>query len=447
VLLAGLVGDPVWEYRASNGAWTTNAPATVKWPSAWRTFTRWEYEAGSPPRDDDPTSFTSVPTNITLNGISACRASLPGYGPGILDLTIGQGAPGTGLWAYVFASVKAERDQEVVMHTAASGPVKFWVDGKLVTTPMRLTKGEHVLAGRVESGEREWNLAGCFVPVGTEARRVTPPAVDIQLPAPLPWPANASTIALVGDPQSGPPWAGIARAVTKAKPDALVIIGDLVSDGMQADKWRQTFIADLPRNIPMLAVIGNHDRRAPLFDQLGGLTWTREINGGLLVGIDGGLDWSPGSAHAQWLEQVLAGATNKFKFVLSHYPAYSSRNHGKLADDGRLLERPSRIARDQLVPLLEKYHVAAMFGGHDHGYERSELPSGLTTITTAGGGAGLYPKRNDSRQNPYSTLLVDKHHYGLLRIEGTKAVFTAVTADGQTIDARTWTLAPDGTCR
>lgn len=447
VLLAGLVGDPVWEYRTSNSAWTTNAPASVKWPSAWRTFTRWEYEAGSPPRDDDPASFTSVPTNITLNGISACRASLPGYGPGILDLTIGQGAPRTGLWAYVFASVKVDRDQEVVMHTATSGPAKFWMDGKPVAGPLRLAKGAHILAGRVESGEREWNLAGCFVPIGTQARRVAPPAVNVALPAMLPWPTNAATVALVGDPQSGAPWRDIAGALSRAKPDALVIIGDLVNDGMVADKWNQTFFVNVPTNLPWLAVIGNHDRRAPLFDQFGGLTWAREINGALLVGIDGGLDWSPGSAHARWLETTLAGATNKFKFVLSHYPAYSSRNHGKLADDGRLLERSSRIARDQLVPLLEKYRVAAMFCGHDHGYERSELPSGLTTITTAGGGAGVYPKRDDSRQNPYSTVLVDKHHYSLLRIDGRKAVFTAVTADGQTIDTRTWTLASDGTCR
>jgi hypothetical protein len=207
-----------------------------------------------------------------------------------------------------------------------------------------------------------------------------------------------------------------------------------------AGKWNDTFVANAPTNLPWVAVIGNHDRRAPLFEQFGGLCWTREISGALLVGIDGGLDWSPGSDNAKWLEKTLAGATNRFKFVVSHYPAYSSRNHGKLAPDGRLLERPSRIAREQIVPILEKCGATAMFCGHDHGYERSELPSSLTAITTAGGGAGLYPKRDDRSQNPYSTLTVDKHHYSLLRTEGGKATFTAITADGTVIDTRTWTL-------
>jgi 3',5'-cyclic AMP phosphodiesterase CpdA len=280
-----------------------------------------------------------------------------------------------------------------------------------------------------------------------EARRVAPAAVALSMPAVVPWPAKLAapgqrlTLGLVGDPQSGQAWAGLAAALDQAKPDAVVFIGDLVSDGLAPGKWNQSFFGPTANgltNLPWLAVIGNHDRRAPLFENYGGLTWTRELAGALLVGIDGGLDWSPASAHAQWLERTLAAATNRFKFVFSHYPAYSSRNHGKLAADGLVLERPSRVARLQLVPLLEKHGVTAMFCGHDHGYERSELPSGLTAITTAGGGGGLYPKHEDGRANPHSSLLVDKHHFGLLQLGPDEAVFTARTADGTIIDSRTW---------
>jgi hypothetical protein len=442
-------GDPVWEYRSPRGVWTTESPATVKWPTSWRTYTPWEYATGSA-TNDDPRSFQSVPTAMTLNGVSACRASLPAYGPGILDLTVGQGAPRTGLWAYVFASVKVERDQEVVMHTTASGPSEFWLDGQPVPTPLRLTKGEHLLAGRVGSGEREWNLAGCFLPVGTEARRVKPSSVaPLRLPPLVAWPTNdlarrlPATVALVGDPQSGGPWRGIAGGVQRARVDALFLVGDLVVDGLSVDKWNQTFLApalDTLTNLPWRAVIGNHDRRASVFEQLGGARWSCEVGGALFVGVDGGLDWSPGSANTKWLENTLAGSSSQFKFVLSHYPAYSSRNHGKLAADGLVLERSSRVARTQIVPVLEKHRVTAMFSGHDHGYERSELPSGLAHIVTAGGGAGVYPKFENGRANPHSTVMVDKHHYGLLRIERDKVVFTAVALDGQTIDTRTWTL-------
>jgi hypothetical protein len=440
-----LVGDPHWEYRLPDGAWTTNAPGPVQWPSSWRTFTRWDYETDTPPHDDDPRAFTNVPAALTFNGISACRASLPNYGPGVLDLTVGQGAPRTGLWAYVFGQVTASRDAEVVMHTAASGRVEFWLNGQPVTGPVRLNKGDHVLAGRVSSSAKDWFLAGCFAPVGTEVRRVTPPPSPVPMPARVLWPTGLSqppaTVALVGDPQSGPPWRDIARALATAKPDAMIIIGDLVKDGLSPTGWNKTFFEPASTaltNIPWLAVMGNHDRQSPLLERFGGAKWTREIGGALFVGIDGGLDWSPGGDHARWLEHVLGAASNRFKFVISHYPAYSSRNHGKLADDGRVLERPTRIARTQILPLLENYRVTALLAGHDHGYERSELPGGLTHIVTAGGGAGLYPVHENGRANPFSTKLVDQHHYSLLRLEGADAVFTAVTADGTVIDSRTW---------
>ncbi len=449
---ASLLADPVWEYRLGQTPWSTNLPAAaatgVAWPRSWRTFTRWEFETGTPARDDDPAAFTNVPAALTLNGISACRASLPNYGAGILDLTVGQGAPGTGRWAYVFGEVKAERETEVVLHTAASGPSQFWLDGQPVTkTPLRIRRGTHVLAGRVASGPQEWNLAGVFLPVGVEARRTQPAAPALALPARKNWPTNTLarqlpvTVALVGDPQSGAVWHQNAQALSAARPDALIIIGDLVKDGLSAAGWQATFFepaANLLPEVPWLAVLGNHDRRAGLFGQFGGSNWAVEIGGALFVGIDGGLDWSSGRPPSRWLEQTLAGATNRWKFVVSHYPAYSSRNHGKLADDGRVLEYPSRMARQFVVPLLEKHGVTALFCGHDHGYERSELPSGLTTITTAGGGAGLYQVYEDGRANLFAKVVVDKHHYSLLRIGARQATFTAVTAEGSTIDTRAW---------
>lgn len=441
-------GDSVWEYRIAGGDWSTTAPITVAWPKFWRTYTRWEYDGGTPPHDDAPRMFTNVPSSMVLNGVSACRASLPTYGPGILDMTVGQGAPRKGLWAYVFSALKVGRDQEVVMHIAASGPTQFWIDGLPVVAPLRLTEGEHILAGRVDSGEDDWYVTGCFLPVGMEARRAEPPAVDIVMPAIMGWPANmlasrkSATIALAGDPQSAGAWRRVAHAIAGSGADALVLIGDLVVDGMSADKWNQTFFgpaSDALSNIPWLSVTGNHDRRSPLFEQFSSrLNWTREIGEALLVGIDGGLDWSPGSAAAKWLEAVLSTSSSRLVFVVSHYPAYSSRNHGKLAADGEVLERPSRVARKQIVPLLERHHVTAMFTGHDHGYERSELPSGLTHIVTAGAGAGVYPEYEGGRANPYSKVMAAQHHYGMLRIEGGKAYFSAVTPDGTTLDTREW---------
>ena len=75
-----------------------------------------------------------------------------------------------------------------------------------------------------------------------------------------------------------------------------------------------------------------------------------------------------------------------------NYPAYSSGLHGSVNEEGVPTEATARYARDVIVPLLEKHGVTAMFASHDHNYERSVLPSGLTCITTGGAGALLREK-------------------------------------------------------
>ena len=100
---------------------------------------------------------------------------------------------------------------------------------------------------------------------------------------------------------------------------------------------------------------------------------------------------------------------------------------------------PRGVARTRIVPILVRHGVTAMLCGHDHGYERSELPGGLTAVVTGGAGAGTYPKHaNAATQNPYSAAFSAKHHYSLIRVEGDTAVLTAVTPEGQVIDRRTW---------
>jgi hypothetical protein len=616
-----LTRDAAWEYRAVSGTrahpWTADpneavaslgaAPAAPAWPGTWRTFTPWEPNAATSRPCDDPASFTSVPLAVTLNGISACRATLTLYGRGILDLTVGQGEPRPGRWAYAFAELKSPGDQDVTFHVVACAPLTWWLDGKQVlhavnageyAFPVRLTKGPHVCAAKVDSAPREWNLSGRIVAAGPapvvearclfepnqpgrfmsltfvgplaqqaaingqplqspvfalrcqqvaalsptilkpgrntisqaltpveaagglgggkllglspeeaaiqwgpvitratdaaatilcrtnapvsavlrlDGRQFTSPAglihrwqVDGLKPgaaypysvAPgrgtprggtlrtLPADGGAVTIALAGDPQSALPWRDVAAAIARARPDVCVILGDLVGDGLSDELWGRTFFqpaADLLAGTACRAIMGNHDRRSPVIDGFlldGGLNWAQDIGEALLIGIDGGGDWSPAGDNAKWLDGVLANRKARFVFVATHYPAYSSRNHGKLADDGAVLERPGRATRTRIVPILERHRVTAIFDGHDHGYERSELPSGLTAVVTGGAGAGAYEKRGDAtRQNPYSKVFAEQHHYSLVRIDGDTATLTAVTPDGEVLDARTWTAA------
>jgi 3',5'-cyclic AMP phosphodiesterase CpdA len=235
--------------------------------------------------------------------------------------------------------------------------------------------------------------------------------------------------------------------VRTADPDVLIIAGDVVVDGLVERQWRETFLTpagDLLARTPTAVVPGNHDRYSPLMEKLlgygsDGPHWSLSLGGGLLVGIDGGEDFGAESSSTRWLDRTLKGRRETLAFVVSHYPAYSSRNHGKLAPDGRVLEWTSRLARNRIAGLLEKRGVAALFGGHDHGYERSELPGGLSAVVTGGGGAGPYPKRDDAaEQNPHSKAFAVKHHYSLLRIGPNEATLRVSTPEGALIDERTW---------
>ncbi len=582
------------------------------WPGRWRTFVAWEPNETTR-TTTKPALQKDVPTTLTLGGISGSRATLPLYTGGVLDLTIGHGAPGKGRWAWCFGAMQAERDEKITLIVETAGPVKVWIDGAKIVDADRggehvasveLGKGSHVVSARVHSGPGRWFLRGAVHPAagrttiqgrrafrakspdefvsltisgpGCESAKLNgrpmprplegliyeqlpgvPPsllgkdknvltwslplgramelaeakgkqpgrltvlglrpkdvrlamgpvvspagkgtlriaiAADANVPASLtidgrtirsqagvyhrfvvgnlkastaydyavsvgegetgrftlrtpPEPGQDITVAIVGDPQSGKTWKDVADAVAARKPDLVVIAGDLVVDGLRVEQWRETFLspaADLLSAVPVHVVPGNHDRYSPLLEQLfgdgeDGLRWTQQAGGALLVGIDGGEDFSPDGEAGRWLDRTLKTRREKLAFVVSHYPAYSSRNHGKLADDGRVLEWTSRAARNHLVPILKRHGVTALFGGHDHGYERSELPGGLTAIVTGGAGAGTYPKRNDAeKQNPYSRAFAREHHISLLRITRDSATLQVVTPKGKQIDTRTW---------
>jgi hypothetical protein len=196
--------------------------------------------------------------------------------------------------------------------------------------------------------------------------------------------------------------------------------------------------------IPTFAAIGNHEQNSPLFLRMlptpnGKKNWSQQIGPVLLIGIDGSMDWNTGSKLAKWLDETLAGSKAKFIFLLNHYPAWTSSRHGGLNGQGRPNERPIRLGQDVIMPLLRKYGATAMISGHDHIYERSEPPDGVTVIITGGAGAPLYEKSSRAdKQNPHSKVLARAHHFCLFSVKGNTCSMKAVTVDGKVIDTRTW---------
>lgn len=99
---------------------------------------------------------------------------------------------------------------------------------------------------------------------------------------------------------------------------------------------------------------------------------------------DSGANWNNGldSQQLSWLDSQVSQATQKYKFVLSHGPAYSP--------EGGTID-PS--VQQQMWGILQAHNVDAYFCGHEHIYSRWKIdkkvdPSITTDITQIITGAG-----------------------------------------------------------
>jgi hypothetical protein len=233
-------------------------------------------------------------------------------------------------------------------------------------------------------------------------------------------------------------WARTAAALAGERPAFLVFGGDMPSYGTNDWQWEGNFFGrarHLMANVPVYGIMGNHDMGSPIFDMMfanpGGRNWEQRIDNMLMVGIDGLEDYSPGSANLAWLESVLSHCDAEFIFFFGHYPAWSSAGHGRLGADDEPVEPPVRQMRHSIYPLLQRYGVTACFNGHDHCFEHSELPGGVTAIASGGAGAYLYSKGERDNQNPYSLAFHSLHHYLLIRVEPGRCELTAKSLDGE----------------
>jgi len=90
-----------------------------------------------------------------------------------------------------------------------------------------------------------------------------------------------------------------------------------------------------------------------------------------------------------WLEQQLITYNKPFKIVAMHHPPITFGKHHKdwlRSKFGQnLLEK-----RNKLLKLFEKYHVQAVFSGHEHVYQHNILKhdSGRMIHFFVGGGGG-----------------------------------------------------------
>jgi tartrate-resistant acid phosphatase type 5 len=123
-----------------------------------------------------------------------------------------------------------------------------------------------------------------------------------------------------------------------------------------------------------------------------------------------------------WIKKDLAATKKYWKFVILHKPGWSAGT----APGGH--DNYHKVQQD-IQPLLEKYHVTALFSGHNHIYSRA-LVNGVHHITTGGGGARLHGI-DPSLPNIISAKKA--HHYCKVQINNDIMTIRAVEPNGSVI--------------
>jgi hypothetical protein len=83
------------------------------------------------------------------------------------------------------------------------------------------------------------------------------------------------------------------------------------------------------------------------------------------------------------------------------------------------------------IPLFERYGVALVLTGHNHGYEHW-IVNGIHYVVTGGGGAQIYPCAG---QDPTLLKCLATSHFLLVEAAGDVLDITAIDAAGAEIDS------------
>jgi hypothetical protein len=225
----------------------------------------------------------------------------------------------------------------------------------------------------------------------------------------------------------------IGAAVAAYAPDFTLHLGDVVyPKGMHAH-YRSGFFrpfAELIRNAPLYAVLGNHDvmncagqqllanLHAPVSSVTGDHRCFSFARGAVrVIGLDcntwlTGDRCQPGHPSVEFLVAELAKCTEPWIVVASHFPM---RSASRQRDSGELLL--------SLLPVIDEAQVSLYLSGHDHCYQRfrPETEGGPPLVVSGGGGKSLYEVRPHAR----AVVLESAYHWCSAEARGARLTVTA----------------------
>ncbi|MBI3472895.1 MAG: metallophosphoesterase [Candidatus Solibacter usitatus] len=246
------------------------------------------------------------------------------------------------------------------------------------------------------------------------------------------------------------------RMATRESPDLVLHTGDIAYPAGTFSQFEDNYFAyysPLMRRVPFFPSPGNHDYG----DRPGPPTAYLAIHAvpfGDVPPRDQGryysFDW--GNVHfisldsnvplmaaangtggmLEWLERDLQRTRQFWRVVYFHHPPYPTSDHTN--------DPNSKLVRDIVVPLLERYDVQLVLGGHEHNYQRRKsslsgviVPdgAGVVYIVTGGGGAALYAASN----RPDLEASKSVHHYVRGEFQGPRLTLRAIDLNGTEIDS------------
>jgi hypothetical protein len=235
--------------------------------------------------------------------------------------------------------------------------------------------------------------------------------------------------------------------VLPEKPDFTIHAGDIQYYSAIAETWAYWFgaMAPLLRNGGFYAAVGNHESESPTeYDDYYNRLFARptpEMTAPWFHFSSGGVHFfaldtensslAAGSEQVTWLQTTLQAAQAspgyRFGVVYYHRPLYT------VGDSS-----PQLDARAVLEPIFVGGGVKLVVQGHMHGYERFEVPNGITYVTCAGGGGAINNVNQNVSVYPADAALrvavSDRYHACLYYVSTGKLTSKVVAEDGTVID-------------
>ena len=180
------------------------------------------------------------------------------------------------------------------------------------------------------------------------------------------------------------------------QPEFILFVGDLIlghSPSIEFQRWKEIVSDYFPIN-KVFPAFGNHDVDETIFSQMfphlpnnqlpdyQRTAYYFDVNNTRFIILnsdrkDRNNNYIIGSDQRIWLEGLLKNNDKAHAFVLFHVPAFPIGHH--YGDSLHLNQKE----RNALWKILDKYHVSAVFVGHEHNYNRRLIDHTFSSNTIA----------------------------------------------------------------